>query len=386
MFSIGLLIIAFACTHAADLETDSFLPEDVDHSQCEGPLCFNFTVDWSSGSAASTLPTFNFSVRKVEYVYYPADAHTYAYADIVNFTDLYYPGSYSSEVGVFSSPNGRTNWTYHGIVLARGPAGGWDSGGIASPGAAVAPDGSVFVGFVAENSPRGGHNRGIGMAIAPHPLGPFTKNKEPVASPAGLCGGAGRCDDIIMQARPDGEIHLYHSVKGNYARYPHGGAIVHHVTKDAGKTWSEGTVVLEVESNGTGTVLCVETIAGKFFPNALGGRGAMVLFCDGAPKVQLTAFLSPNMSQGFQSGGLMTAHPPDGRGPQPPSPTKGDWAVIQVAFVPDSKGDIVGVSYSRWTGEVVNMQNPKQSSSGYSHTIFDLKLQMPSGQSNSMLI
>ena len=48
---------------------------------------------------------------------------------------------------------------------------------------------------------------GIGISSAPHPLGPFTKHTQPVASPTGMCGGSGRCDDVIMQSRPDG-VHL----------------------------------------------------------------------------------------------------------------------------------------------------------------------------------
>ena len=132
--------------------------------------------------------------------------------DIVNFTDFYYPDSYSSEVGVFSSPDGRTGWRYHGIVVPRGPAGGWDGGGIASPGAAVTEEGRVIVGYAAEKSASGGINRGIGIAIADHPLGPFVKSETPIADPHTICGASGRCDDVIMQSRPGGEIHLYHSV------------------------------------------------------------------------------------------------------------------------------------------------------------------------------
>lgn len=59
-----------------------------------------------------------------------------------------------------------------------GPAGSWDGGGIASPGAAVADDGSVLLGYAAENSPAGGNNRGIGLAIAAHPLGPIRSNNH----------------------------------------------------------------------------------------------------------------------------------------------------------------------------------------------------------------
>ena len=95
-------------------------------------------------------------MRKLEAIYYPLDKRTYAYVDIVNYSDPYYPASYSSEVGVYSSPDGKTQWEYHGIVIPRGVTGGWDGGGIASPGAAVGSDGvTVLVGYAGENSPRG---------------------------------------------------------------------------------------------------------------------------------------------------------------------------------------------------------------------------------------
>ena len=48
------------------------------------PPPFHFTVDWSSGGANTTFPTSNFSVRKMEAIYYPPDGRIYAYADIVN--------------------------------------------------------------------------------------------------------------------------------------------------------------------------------------------------------------------------------------------------------------------------------------------------------------
>jgi hypothetical protein len=164
---------------------------------------FKFEVDWSSGGVETTLPIGgNFSVCKLEAVFYPPDGKTYAYVDVVNFSDYYYPASYSSEVGVFSSRDGYSGWIYHGIVIPRGKNGSWDGGGIASPGAAVTDDGSVVVGYAAEKSPSGGANRGIGIAIAPHPLGPFTKQATPLASPTGVCNGTGRCDDVIMQSWP----------------------------------------------------------------------------------------------------------------------------------------------------------------------------------------
>eukprot|EP01047_Picozoa_sp_COSAG01_P022221 COSAG01_NODE_1313_length_10770_cov_14.047887_7_plen_228_part_00 len=127
------------------------------------------------------------------------------------------------------------------IVVARGPAGSWDAGGIASPGAAAAADGTVILGYAAENSPSGGINRGIGVAIAKHPLGPFVKQTTPIASPHTICGGTGRCDDVIMQTRPDG-VHLYHSVKGS--NVAPGSGIRHRMTTNGGKSWSESKMVL----------------------------------------------------------------------------------------------------------------------------------------------
>ena len=68
---------------------------------------FRFSVDWKSGTDATTLPTGTtrggggFGVRKIEYINVPAASTWYAYADIVNYSDPYYPDSYSSEIGVF---------------------------------------------------------------------------------------------------------------------------------------------------------------------------------------------------------------------------------------------------------------------------------------------
>jgi hypothetical protein len=194
-----------AAVSTADLPNIAFVypPRAARADLCVG-ACFEFSADWASGGPATTLPgtEHNVSVRKLEAVYYPPDGRTYAYVDIVGFDNPHYPASYSTEVGVYSSSDGKTGWKYHGIVIPRGPAGGWDGGGIASPGAAVTEDGHVIVGYAAENSPSGGINRGIGVAIAEHPLGPFVKSATPVADPHGVCGDNGRCDDVIMQSRP----------------------------------------------------------------------------------------------------------------------------------------------------------------------------------------
>ena len=247
-------------------------------SPCNGTYCFGFQPGWASGSPATTLPNANFSVRKMQAIYYPRDGMTYAYVDVVNFTDAYYPDSYSSEIGVFSSADGRAHWTYHGIAVPRGAAGSWDAGGVASPGAAVADDGTVLVGFAAENNPHGGTTRGIGLASAPHPLGPFEKHSTPVASPFGngVCAGM-LCDDVVLQSRPGGEVHIYHSVKGSPVTGTPG--IRHRMSTDSGRSWGTSTLVLSTALQpGTNPL---ETIAGRFFPGVLGGRGGMVLITDG---------------------------------------------------------------------------------------------------------
>lgn len=41
------------------------------------------------------------------------------------------------------------------------------------------------------------------------------------------------CDDVIMQSRPDGAVHIYYSTKS----YQVGLGIRHRMTRDAGKTW-----------------------------------------------------------------------------------------------------------------------------------------------------
>ena len=74
-----------------------------------------------------------------------------------------------------------------------------------------------------------------------------------------------------MQARPGGAVHLYHSVKGSTTAP--GDGIRHRVTRDAGRSWSESTLVLSTRLQ-PGHVPA-ETIAGGFFPGLLGGGGAI---------------------------------------------------------------------------------------------------------------
>jgi hypothetical protein len=348
-------------------------PADWLPPNCTSQYCFSFQPDWASGGPTTTLPTSNFSVRKLEAVRY-RDGRTYAFADIVNFTDFWYPDSYSSEIGVFSSANGLTNWSYHGIVIRRGPTGNWDAGGVASPGVAIADDGTVLVGYAAESN-SDGHlgTRGIGLASAPHPLGPFTKHIEPLASPFadGICsqkatGAKGwvACDDVIMETRPGGEIHIYHSLKGGAP--PPGPGIRHMMSSDRGKTWGNSTLVLSTTLQ-PGTYPA-ETIAGRYFPSILGGRGGMVLITDGGPGFALHAYLSkvPGDMTSFVAAEQVELGATE-------RPAK-DWANLQLEFIPGADHSLA-VAYSLYTGRKVWSQQHNNTVGGYTHTVFQLTTQ-----------
>lgn len=292
-----------------------------------------------------------------------------------------------TQVGLFSSPNGKTGWVYHGIVVPRGAAGAWDGGGIASPGAAVGADGTVVVGFAAESSPNGGVDRTVGLATAPHPLGPFTKMLAPIASAAECksyaapttgpchdkCGCASMCDDVIMQSRPGGEIHLYYSSK----TYQKGLGIHHRVSRTNGKSWSSSTIVLSMNASVTPTPgggAPVETIAGKYFPELLGGKGAMVLIADGGPGWCLHAYVSaaPGDMEHFVAAQqpCLATHPPSGS-------AVGDWAEIQIAFVPVANGSVASVGFTLWDGKVAARGE------GYTMTLYDLTLTNASGAASA---
>eukprot|EP00937_MAST-01D_sp_MAST-1D-sp2_P005452 g5452.t1 len=328
---------------------------------------FNFVVDWSSGGANTSFPTTKFGVRKVEAFVYPLDGTTYAYADVVNYSDPHYPDSYSSEIGVFSSADGKTGWQYHGIVVPRGQPGEWDGGGVASPGAAAVAGGSVLVAYAAEKDPTGGINRGIGVSRAPHPLGPFVKmgRDRAIASPDGVCGGSGRCDDVIMQSRADG-VHLYHSVKGS--NVAPGNGIRHRMTTDGGDTWSNSTLVLSTTLQpGTNPA---ESIAGKYFPRLAGG--AMVLVCDGGPNHSLHAYVSER--PGSMTAFVPAAEPSIATHPRSGSPSAaGAWANLQIAFLPSAgDGHVASVGYTVWEANTV--PGAKAPSAGMTMTVYDMKL------------
>ena len=89
----------------------------------------------------------------------------------------------------------------------------------------------------------------------------------------------------------------------------------------------------------------VETIAGRYFPEVNDGSGGMVLITDGGPGWCLHAYVS--MAQDMEhfvaaKHPCLTTHPPAGG-------VRGDWAQIQIAFVPSSNGSITSVGYALWT-------------------------------------
>ena len=213
---------------------------------------------------------------------------------------------------------------------------------------------------------------GLTPTVAADRLGPFTKQPAPVASPTGVCGGKGRCDDVIMQTRPDG-VHLYHSVKGTDIPAGcdnRGTCIRHRVTKDGGRSWSNSTIAISRHGG-------METFAGKWFPSLGGGQGAMVLITDvsaAAPSASSFEETQSSAAQGGPGGSLtpfisaqpgaramddfvptspptMTTHPPITPADANPgvNATTGDWQ-LQMDFIPDKAGKVVGVSYSQFTG------------------------------------
>lgn len=206
--------------------------------------------------------------------------------------------------------------------------------------------------------------------VVQHPLGPFVKHTIPVASPKGICGGSGRCDDVIMQSRPDG-IHLYHSVKGTHRGCEGmGSSCIRHVkTTDNGQTWSNSTMVLNQATVGH----YMETFSGKWFPRLFGDRGGgMVLVTDGGANSTLAPFMSyaPGASAMTTivsaAPGSITTHPPGSTsGPA----HKGVWQG-QMTFLPDAGGEVVAVSYSIWDGHPVSTRNGV--SQGYSHVVYRL--------------
>jgi len=206
---------------------------------------FAVHVNWSTGSP---LPTYNFSVRQLNAVVWPPDGRTYAFADIIPFWDPYYPASYSSAIGVFSSPNGHSSWHYHGLVLKAEP-GSWAAGGVATPGTAVAKRGDsyvVLISYTAESEAGGKGGRGIGLLSASHPLGPFQEMPSPALGLYGTC----QSDDsqLLVRETASSRVDLFHRLRRNgvngstgcgidHLDCSVGDCVVHRVSTDGGISW-----------------------------------------------------------------------------------------------------------------------------------------------------
>jgi hypothetical protein len=138
-----------------------------------------------------------------------------------------------------------------------------------------------------------------------------------------------------------------------------------------GKTWGNSTLVLSTKLQPGHSP--AESIAGKFFPSLFDGKGAMVLITDGGPGGSLHAYLSK--SPGDMRNFVAAEEPSITKHPNTSSTaTKGDWANLQIGFIPDKDGNVASVTYSLWTGVPVKDQRRKTTTQGYTHTVYDFHL------------
>lgn len=189
------------------------------------------SVQWNA--TPGRLPNYGpgepggFAIRAVDCLDWPPDGRTYCYCDLPLHSNAGCPGSYNSEIGCFSSANGQTNWTYHGIAIHKGQVGSADSGGVATP-AALAANGRVYLYFSQEGGPPDykpvttlpNGPRGIGIGRADHPTGPFARLDPAAAAPAwpknqswmhGPHPGGILDDSQVLEYK--GQYHLFHSRK-----------------------------------------------------------------------------------------------------------------------------------------------------------------------------
>ncbi|MBO7471527.1 MAG: family 43 glycosylhydrolase [Bacteroidaceae bacterium] len=105
---------------------------------------------------------------------------------------------------VFSSEN-LTDWTDHGVILSQEnvPWGKPDGYSMWAPDC-VAKDGKYY--FYYPNAPRGGRGFAVGVAIAEHPEGPYTPEKESIRGVMGI--------DPCVLIDDDGAAYLYWSGMG----------------------------------------------------------------------------------------------------------------------------------------------------------------------------
>jgi hypothetical protein len=158
------------------------------------------TVDWSAGGARLPIPPGAKTVRAVDSIVWPGNNRMYIYSDVTP----------QGEIGAFSSADGR-NWSYHGIVVHKNTSAA-DEAEVGTPSALVRKDGRVFLYFKqsAVSGPRG-----IGIATAAHPLGPFSRLPPAAAAPPKWHPkfGPGGIFDDSQVFEHEGTYHMLHSRK-----------------------------------------------------------------------------------------------------------------------------------------------------------------------------
>ena len=91
----------------------------------------------------------------------------------------------------------------------------------------------------------------------------------------------------------------------------------------------------------------------------------MVLIADGGPGWCLHAYISatPGDMDNFIAAEqpCIATHPPSGS-------AVGDWAEIQIAFVPSANGSVASVAYTLWDDAAV------KNAHGYTMTVYDFEL------------
>lgn len=175
-------------------------------------------IDYSTPPVLA--PTLEFAARALDVIVWPGDNRTYVYADIVGYDNPNCPASFGSDIGAYSSADGISDWTYHGIVVHKNSSSA-DAGGVATPSALAREDGTVFVYFAAEACSDvacgdGDGPRGIGQASASHPLGPFERDLPPVAAAPPdwqRPSGPGGIFDDSQTVAYDGLFHLFFARK-----------------------------------------------------------------------------------------------------------------------------------------------------------------------------
>lgn len=249
------------------------------------------TINWADGVVGSKPTHDEFAVRAFDVVWWEPTQAWYLYCDLVLFSNPECPSSFGSEIGVFSAATLDGEWTYHGIAVHKNHSLA-DAGGLATP-TAIVRGGKVFVYFAYEGLPVGNGLRGIGGAVADHPLGPFQRTSPVARAPEGWhrpTGPGGILDDpeVLFFG---GRFHLFHSRKHvsdlNCSLTPDapGAEVVDHCiewrTSLDGTTWQRRGVLAPPAA---GPPYMSETMSARVYDNT-----TLVVMTDGGGMVAFTA-------------------------------------------------------------------------------------------------